>query len=123
VDGTLLRQQFDKSGQLEVAVTTDLLVPTAKRGDMAVVKRQGPDGLKPGDVVLCIVGGQGELHRVHQAWNLRGVACLEVKTSAGTKSIKHDQLLGKVVQVRPGGAALEVLLPTAASFLRALKGR
>ncbi|HEY3999784.1 MAG TPA: hypothetical protein VGO93_13000 [Candidatus Xenobia bacterium] len=122
MDGTL-RQQLDKSGKMDVPVTHMNLLPLAKKGDMAVVKRQGRDGLKAGDAVLCIVGGQGELCKVHQAWSLSGVACLEVKSSLGTKIIKDDELLGKVVKVRRGAAMLHVLLPTAARFFDTLMGK
>ncbi|HEY3999815.1 MAG TPA: hypothetical protein VGO93_13155 [Candidatus Xenobia bacterium] len=116
-----LKQKLDKGGQVRMAVTADHLHPEARKGDLAVVQRHTLKDLKPGDAVLCLHGGEPALFKVRQAWVMSGLTCLQVNGPDGiARSIPERQLLGKVVEVLPGKAALQVAVPTVLRLVQAV---
>ncbi|MBI4124635.1 MAG: hypothetical protein HY466_01715 [Deltaproteobacteria bacterium] len=93
----LLRQ-----GMVRLRIATGSMRPALREGDEIVVQPAAPETLRVGDILLVRYQGQMVCHRLVKILDsgtfvIRGDAA----PAAGGEQVRADQIIGRVVQVKP----------------------
>lgn len=105
---TSWKAMLDQGRDVEIPVGTNDFKPTMSKGDVAIVQKVPWQRLRKGDPVYCMISNKNVgFYRINNAWVLGGVTCIEVQGPRESYSLSEDQVLGKVVKVKPQKEALK----------------